>query len=364
MDSLFSGKNHTNSSRIDIKLIIPIKKFDCMSLIFSRIKSSPAEALLILTSLVTLVYSLNFMFAASCYVTGGADGCFTILSNNTTSADAAWGQGAPEFAFNGLLMFGVLMSTLLILNEGAKGKWTVMLPVLVGFIVGSLVLWTMWEDNGSSEAPKFITPVITLVYGAAYYFLMSEDEVNDGMDEFKLGIGVKDPLAIAGLGFVILTGLFYVVRQILNPETVIEAVNAGALADGLGAPSKVTVGFSGALLLTYVLWAVILLIKGAKGMWPVAHPPLFAFLAVTIANYFAFVFGPVRAFTESNQMDAMAGPMTMLVFLFVYFRLRNEGIEDGMTMGGEEMSANAFDMMFTVTTIAICAVFFAVNMLG
>ena len=35
-----------------------------------------------------------------------------------------------------------------------------------------------------------------------------------------------------------------------------------------------------------------------------------------------------------------------------------------MTMGGEEMSANAFDMMFTVTTIAICAVFFAVNMLG
>ena len=26
MDSLFSGKNHTNSSRIDIKLIIPIKE--------------------------------------------------------------------------------------------------------------------------------------------------------------------------------------------------------------------------------------------------------------------------------------------------------------------------------------------------
>ena len=123
---------------------------------------------MILTALVTLVYSLNFMFAADCYVTGG-EGCFTLLSNNTTSADGAWGKGGPEFAFNGILMFGVLMSTLLILNEGAKGKWTIMLPVLVGFVVGTIVLWTMWEDNGSSEIPKFVTPIITLVYGAAYY---------------------------------------------------------------------------------------------------------------------------------------------------------------------------------------------------
>ena len=343
-----------------------------MSMIFSRIKSAPAEALLILTALVTLVYSLNFMFAADCYVTGG-EGCFTLLSNNTTSADGAWGRGAPEFAFNGILMFGVLMSTLLILNEGAKGKWTIMLPVLIGFIVGTIVLWTMWEDNGSSEVPKFVTPIITLVYGAAYYMLMAEDEVNDGLSDFKIGLGVKDPVAIIGLLFVIATGLFYVVRQIMNPESVVDAVNvapegsealATALANGLGAPSKVTVAFSGALLLTYVLWASILLMKGAKGMWPVAHPPLFAFLAVTVANYFAFVFGPIRDFTDQNQMDALAGPMTMLVFLLVYFRLRSEGIEDDMTFNGEPADANAFDTMFTVVTIVICALYFAANMLG
>ena len=334
-----------------------------MSMIFSRIKSAPAEALLILTALVTLVYSLNFMFAADCYVTGG-EGCFTLLSNNTTSSDGAWGKGAPEFAFNGRLMFGVLMSTLLILNEGAKGKWTIMLPVLIGFVVGTIVLWTMWEDNGSSEIPKFVTPIITLVYGAAYYLLMGEDEVNDGLSDFKIGLGVKDPVAIIGLLFVIATGLFYVVRQIINPESVVDAVNAGALADGLGAPSKVTVAFSGALLLTYVLWASVLLMKGAKGMWPVAHPPLFAFLAVTVANYFAFVFGPIREFTDQNQMDALAGPMTMLVFLVVYFRLRTEGIEDDMTFNGEPADANAFDTMFTVVTIVICALYFAANMLG
>jgi hypothetical protein len=62
-------------------------------------------------------------------------------------------------------------------------------------------------------------------------------------------------------------------------------------------------------------------------------------------------------------MDALAGPMTMLVFLLVYFRLRSEGIEDDMTFNGEPADANAFDTMFTVVTIAICALYFATNML-
>ena len=42
-----------------------------MALVFERIKSTPGEALLLLTALVTLVYSLNFMFFSACYTTGG-----------------------------------------------------------------------------------------------------------------------------------------------------------------------------------------------------------------------------------------------------------------------------------------------------
>ena len=30
-------------------------------------------------------------------------------------------------------------------------------------------------------------------------------------------------------------------------------------------------------------------------------------------------------------MDAISGPATMLIFLLVYLRLRDEGIEEGMT---------------------------------
>ena len=333
-----------------------------MGMLFSRIKSAPAEGLLLLCTLVTLVYSLNFMFASACYVTGG-EGCFSLLNNGTTSDDAGWGMGAPEFAFNGLLMFGLLMSNLLILNEGAKGKWTIMIPVLIGFVVGTVVLWTMWDDIGASEAPRFVTPIVTLAYAAAYYLLMAEDEVNDGLSDFSVGLGVKDPVSIVGLLLVIATGAFYVVRQLVNPESLIEAINAGALADGLGAPPEVPVAFSGALLIPYVLWAALILTQGAKGMWPVAHPPLFAFMAVVVANYFAFVFGPVREFSEQNQMDAMAGPMTLLIFLVVYLRLRDEGIEEGMTFSGEPSDSRGFDFMFTCVVVMVSFGYFLANML-
>ncbi|MED6318992.1 MAG: hypothetical protein VX451_02745, partial [Candidatus Thermoplasmatota archaeon] len=220
-----------------------------MALIFSRIKSAPAEGLLLITTLVTAVYAFNFMFASACYVTGGADGCFSLLDNGAVLGDDGWGRGAPEFAFNGILMFGIMMSMLLILNEGAKGKWIIMVPTLIGFVVGTAILWTMWTENGTSEAPKFVTPLVTLAYGAAYFLLMGEDEVNDGMSDLKFGLGVKDPIAIAGLLFVIATGLFYVFRQIVNPESVVEAVNAGEAPDGLAAPAVTTIAFSGALLL-------------------------------------------------------------------------------------------------------------------
>ena len=77
-----------------------------MALMFSRIKSAPAEGLLLVTTLVTAVYAFNFMFASACYVTGGADGCFSLLDNGAVMGDDGWGKGAPEFAFNGILMFG------------------------------------------------------------------------------------------------------------------------------------------------------------------------------------------------------------------------------------------------------------------
>ena len=240
-----------------------------------------------------------------------------------------------------------------------------MLPVLAGLVVASAVIWIFWNDaSESSEAPKFLTPIVTLAYAGAYMMLRSEDQVHEGLDSLSFGIGIKDPVAMMGLILVIATGIFYVFRQIADPQSVIDAVTPGNATDGLLAPSEVTVAFTGALLLTYVLWAVVILTQGAKGMWAVAHPALFAFLTVTIANYFGFVFGPIREFSEQNEMDAISGPATMLVFLLVYLRLRDEGIEDGMTIQGVSQDSAGFDRFFVVGAIMISAAFMIVQISG
>ena len=80
---------------------------------------------------------------------GWAVKLLSLLNNGTTSAMLR-GDGAPEFAFNGILMFGILISNLLILNEGAK-EVDDRDPGLIGFVVGTVVL-DVWVENGSSEA--------------------------------------------------------------------------------------------------------------------------------------------------------------------------------------------------------------------
>ena len=172
-----------------------------------RIKSTPAAILLSFTALVSLVYALNFMLFADCYVTGGAD-CFTILSNDTTSTSNSWGNGGPETAFNGVLMFGIFISSAIILNEGAKGKWITMIPVIIGLSMMTIMLWLRWDTDviDSAETPKFVVPLTLLAYIAAYWLLREEDEVNHGLSEFSPGQKIKDTPALIGLILITLMG--------------------------------------------------------------------------------------------------------------------------------------------------------------
>jgi hypothetical protein len=62
-------------------------------------------------------------------------------------------------------------------------------------------------------------------------------------------------------------------------------------------------------------------------------------------------------------MDAVAGPMTLLVFLVVYLRLRKEGIEEGMTFAGEPTDSAGFDVMFTGVVVVVSALYFLSNMM-
>lgn len=326
---------------------------------FDRINSMPAKICLVISALVSLIYSLNFLLFGDCYVTGG-DGCFTLLSNEAKEGTQAWGRGGPETGFNGALMFGITLATLLLLNEGAKGMWRMMIPGLIGFTAMTVSIWIHGDFTDASVAPKYVTPVVTALYGAAYFFLKDEG-VNDGLSDYKPGIKVKDKVALGALSVLVLTGLFYSLRMILTPDSVIsdnfDTVIDG-MANGMGTPSNATVAVSGSLILIYTLWAGLVLTEGASGKWTIIHPSMFAFLTIVIATYVGFVSGVGRNGSDFQKMDAIVGPIVMLLTMLVYFRLKDEGMEDDMTMMGEpiEDSSNMMAKSLPMFALVVGAV--------
>lgn len=341
---------------------------------FDRIKSTPAKICLIVSALVTIVYSMNFMLFADCFVTGG-DGCFTLgFTNETTAGMLSYGNGGPETAFNGALMFGVFMSTMLILNEGAKGMWKIMIPVIIGFVVMSVAMWAYWGDLDSSTAPKFVAPVTTVIYIAAYFLLKGEDEVDDGISEFKMGLNIDDKPSLVAMVLVVVMGIWYSFMSLVMPEDRIEAFGLGEASQemldaGLGAPSTVTVAVSGSLFLVYTIWTAMVVLDGAKGKWSILHPGIFFLITATISTYMALVdnVGEIsRPVSDQSVLDSVAGPLAMLLVLFAYYRMRDEGVEDGMTgygAGMEELTPNAFNILVITVTMIVGLIFTANVML-
>ena len=340
---------------------------------FDRIKSTPAKICLIVSALVTIVYSMNFMLFADCYVTGG-DGCFTLgFTNETTAGMLSYGNGGPETAFNGVLMFGVFMSTMLILNEGAKGMWKIMIPVIIGFVVMSAAMWAYWGDLDSSTTPKYIAPVTTAIYIAAYFLLKAEDEVDDGISEFKMGLNIDDKPSLVAMMLVVVMGIWYSFMSLVMPEDRIEAFGLGEASQemldaGLGAPSSVTVAVSGSLFLVYTIWTAMVVLDGAKGKWSILHPGIFFLITATISTYMGLVdnVGEIsRPVSDQSVLDSVAGPLAMLLVLFAYYRMRDEGVEDGMTgygAGMEELTPNAFNI-FVITVTLIVGLVFTANVM-
>lgn len=309
-----------------------------------KIQSTPAKVCLGLSAFLFFLYSVTFMFFSTGYVTGGDTG-FALLDNGLAGMinDPAYGKGGVESSFNGVLFFGIFISTMLILFEGAKGKWTIMLPVIIGSITMTACIWLNWNpDSEASAAPKYVSILVTLVYIGAYA-LLREEGVNEGLSDYKPGLKVDDKVAMVALILLVLSGLYYALRMIFTPEDVI-AQGFPASEDwetilddnnGLGVPLPTTVSVTGAMLLVYTLWSALVLTDGAKGKWTVMHPSAMAFIAATISTYVGLVAEVARTETETNQMDVLTIPLVMLLVLISYYRLKDEGMEDGMTFMGE-----------------------------
>ena len=291
---------------------------------------------------------MSFMFFATEYVTGGDTG-FSLINNGLAGveSDEAYGHGGPESAFNGVLFFGIFISTMLILFEGAKGKWRIMLPVTIGMATMSACIWAFWNpDSAASDTPKYVSILVTLVYFAAYMFLR-EEGVNDGLSDFKPGLKVKDKIAMSALILLVIAGLYYSLRMIFTPDEVISQGFPSDLPDdldklGLGAPLPTTVSVTGAMLLIYTLWSALVLMEGASGKWTIMHPSAMAFVAATVTTYVGLVAGTARLASDNNRADILTIPVIMLLVLISYYRLKKEGMEDEMTFMGEPAEGGMF----------------------
>ena len=308
-----------------------------------KIQSTPAKICLGLSALLLLLYSISFMFFATEYVTGGDTG-FALIDNGLGGmiSDPAYGDGGIETGFNGVLFFGIFLSTMLIILEGPKGKWTIMLPVIIGMTTMTVCIWMNWNpDSAASDTPKYVSILVTLIYIAAYV-LLREEGINDGLSDFKPGLKVNDKVAMVALILLVLSGLYYSLRMIFTPDSVIaegfpSGYDASKLLEskGMGAPLPTTVSVTGSLILMYTLWSALVLTDGAKGKWTIMHPSAMAFVAATVTTYVGLVAEMARTTSDTNKMDLLTIPLVMLLILISYFRLKEEGMEDDMTMMGE-----------------------------
>ena len=314
-----------------------------------KIESMPAKICLGISAFLLFLYSVSFMFFATEYVTV-VDTGFALLTNGLAgvASDPAYGHGGIETGFNGVLFFGIFISTMLIMFEGAKGKWTIMLPVIIGMTAMTVCIWMYWNpDSAASETPKYVSIFVTLVYIGAYVSLR-EEGVNDGLSDFKPGLKVDDKIAMGALILLVVSGLYYSLRMIFTPDDVIAEgfpegeAWVGLLDDdaGLGAPLPTTVSVTGSLILMYTLWSALVLTDGAKGKWAIMHPSAMAFIAATVTTYVGLVAGLARTTSDVNKMDILTIPLVMLLVLISYFRLKDEGMEDDMTWMGEPLEDN------------------------
>ena len=121
---------------------------------------------------------------------------------------------------------------MIILIEGPKGKWTTMIPVMIGLFAMTVAMWM--DDTGAldiNSTPKYVVPVVLALY-AVSYFLMKDEGVNEGLSEYKPGIKVQDKFAMVALILLVLMGLFYSLRMIFTPDTVIQKASQ-AMKHGL-----------------------------------------------------------------------------------------------------------------------------------
>jgi len=328
---------------------------------FDNIKSMPAKVCLLVSALIGTLYAVNFIFFSSCAVVNG-DECFALIPNNADPDHESYGRGAGTLYVAGALVLGTVLGTMLILNEGARGKWTIMIPTIAGFTCLVIVLAPPFQGGYESASNNpLIASVIALVCYVAAYFFLKEEGVDEGIG-FNMGIKINNEAKYAII-ISSLIGTIYTINHMFfadgyaggKGDTIIAGFEEGSYWTNPIAATPLSYRVLAAFFVTYVSMGLILLTHGAKGNWPVAHILLFGITFFTLAvimgnlalNDQVIPAGPNEGSHASDNSTATANIVVCVIVLslnlFAYYKMREEGVEDGMTMMGKDFSeSNAF----------------------
>ncbi len=330
---------------------------------FDNIKSMPAKVCLSLSFLIGIMYSINFIFFSSCSVVNGDGDCFSLIPNGATPDDEAYGRGAGTLYVAGVLMFGVITGNLLILNEGARGKWTIMIPTIAGFTCLAIVLAPPFQGGyeSANNNPLFATIAALGLYTAAY-FMLKEEGVDEGLAfnmEIKLNNEAKYAVILSSIiGTLYSINHFFFADGYAGGEgsTLISGFEEGTYWTNPIAATPLSYRVLASFFVIYVSMGLILLTNGAKGNWAVAHILLFGItffaLSIIVGNLVAndqVIPGddnsPYTQDTSTATANIVVSAFVMFLNIFAYYKMREEGVEDGMTFAGEDFS-NSDDFFY------------------
>ena len=357
---------------------------------FDGVKGMPAKVCLGLSALIMLVYAMNFVFFANCYTTDGTDAtidmdtgvwmageaCTSILTNGAALDSENFGRGAETLQLVGALMFGLALSNFLILNEGAKGKWSLMLPILAGLVIMSIVM-IMGQDELPNNNPLIATIVVTLVYGGAYFFL-KEEGVDEGLTFEVKGLQVEDKVTAGMFVVPVFVGFIFAINNLLFADGYAGKADSSTFLPVLTeffetephAATPLQIQILGSLFVPYTLFAVNILRTGPKGKWPIAHTSMFGigFFALTTIVFFIMPddsrWNNVDDINAQLLQNVMISSLVWIMIVGGYIRLREEGIEDGMTIMGVEPEKDLFLMkMYPAIMVAMAVILIVVRMM-
>ena len=328
---------------------------------FDGVKGMPAKVCLGLSALIMLVYAMNFILFANCYTTDGTDAtvdmdtgvwtageaCTSILTNGAALDSENFGRGVETLQLMGALMLGLAMSNLLILNEGAKGKWSLMIPILAGLVTMSIVM-IMGKDELPNNNPLIATIFVTAAYAGAYFFL-KEEGVDDGLTFEVKGIQVKDKVTVGMFVVPVIIGVVFSINNLLFGDGYAGKDSATFLPvltkyfdTEPHAATPLQIQILGSLFVPYTLFAVNILRTGPKGKWPLGHISMFGIGFFALTTIMILLFNDAARWNAPDDVNSQLVQnviISSIVWVCVsvgYMRLKDEGIEDGMTVMGED----------------------------